>query len=165
MMKDLSMIACVSQDGGLGNRGELLWHIPEDMKFFRETTRGSAVIMGRKTFESIGRALPGRKNIVLSSKKGEAGDVEWCTRAELEQVLSDLPGKKFIIGGASLYEMFLPVAESLYLTEVAASQPADTYFPKFDRETYTKENIQVGEYDGIRYQITKYTKKDEHDAN
>jgi dihydrofolate reductase len=96
-MKDLYMIACVSKDGGLGKDGGLLWHIPEDMKFFRETTKGSTVIMGRKTFESIGRALPGRRNIVLSSRKGENADVEWCTREELEDMLKTVSGKKFVI--------------------------------------------------------------------
>lgn len=160
MMKDLSMIACVSRDGGLGDAGQLLWNIPEDMKFFRETTKGSTVIMGRKTFESIGRALPGRKNIVLSSHNGDTENVEWCTRTELDELIRDISGKKFIIGGASLYEMFLPEAETIYLTEVDATRPADTYFPSFDHRNWTRTILQTGEHDGIRYEIAEYTKGD-----
>lgn len=157
-MKDLYMIACISKDGGLGYRGELLWHIPEDMKFFRETTKGGAIIMGRKTFESIGRALPGRKNIVLSSHKGESKDVDWCNKEELGEVLLDLEGKKFIIGGASLYKMFLPEATKLYLTEVDGTKPADTWFPEFDHTQYTRRVIQDGESDGMKYQIVEYAR-------
>ncbi len=158
-MKDLYMIACVSTDGGLGKDGGLLWHIPEDMKFFRETTTGSTVIMGRKTLESIGRALPGRRNIVLSSRKGENADVEWCTREELEDTLKTVSGKKFVIGGASLYEMFLPEAEKIYLTEVDDMKPADTMFPEFDKSKWRREIIQDGEHDGAKYEIVEYTRR------
>jgi len=158
-MKDLFMIACVSRDGGLGKNGELLWHIPEDMKFFRETTAGGTVIMGRKTFESIGRALPGRRNVVLSNSKGTSTDVEWCTRDELDAVLRDAPGKKFVIGGASLYAMFLPEAEKIYLTEVDAVRPADTWFPEFEKSAWRHEVIQKGEHDDIKYEIVEYTRR------
>jgi len=158
-MKDLFMIACVSKDGGLGKDGELLWHIPEDMKFFRETTQGSTVIMGRKTFDSIGRALPGRRNVVLSSSKGTQTDVEWCKRDELDEVLGHTSGKKFIIGGASLYTMFLPEAERIYLTEVDAMKPADTWFPKFDQDEWRRKVIQKGEHDDIKYEIVEYTRR------
>lgn len=156
-MKDLYMIACISKDGGLGKDGQLLWHIPEDMKFFRRTTQGSMVIMGRKTFESIGRALPGRRNVVLSRQKGTASDVEWCTREELDKILHSTTGKKFIIGGASLYAMFLPEAEKVYLTEVDEVKPADTWFPKMERSQWKSQVLQSGEYGEIRYKIIEYT--------
>lgn len=157
-MKNLCMIACVSKDGGLGKDGELLWHIPEDMKFFRETTRGSMVIMGRKTFESIGKALPGRENVVLSSRKGEAEDVTWCTREELEKILRETTGQKFVIGGASLYAMFLPAAEKIYLTEVEGAKPADTWFPEFAKAEWQRKVLQSGEHDGVKYEMVEYTK-------
>lgn len=160
-MKDLYMIACVSKDGGLGKDGELLWHIPEDMKFFRETTRGSMVIMGRKTFESIGRALPGRRNVVLSRRRGEAEGVEWCTREELEEIVQSTQGKKFVIGGASLYEMFLPAAEKVYLTEVDGTKPADTWFPKMNEGEWKREVIDTGEHEGAKYEIVEYVAKGE----
>lgn len=162
-MRDLYMIACVSKDGGLGNHGELLWHIPEDIKFFRETTQGGAVIMGRKTFESIGKALPGRENVVLSRRQGDNKTVTWCDEGELKKFLDTYSGKKFIIGGASLYEKFLPAAEVIYLTEVDAEKPADVYFPQFDRGEFSHEVLQQGEHNGIKYQIIKYTRKETAD--
>lgn len=160
-MKDLYMIACVSKDGGLGKDGELLWHIPEDMKFFRETTKGSMVIMGRKTFESIGRKLPGRRNVVLSSRKGDAEGVEWCTKEELDKVIKNTPGKKFIIGGASLYEMFLPEAEKVYLTEVDSAKAADTWFPQMGEDEWMRKVMRRDEYDGVKYEIVEYVAKHE----
>lgn len=158
MIKNLYMIACVSKDGGLGKDGELLWHIPEDMKFFRETTKGGMVIMGRKTFESIGRKLPGRKNVVLSSRKGEAEDVTWCTREELDKILRNTTGKKFIIGGANLYAMFLSEAEKIYLTEVDGTKSADTWFPEFAKSEWQRKVVQSGEYEGVKYETIEYTK-------
>lgn len=161
-MKNLVMIACVSSDGGLGQDNNLLWRFPEDQKFFRETTMGSAVIMGSKTYASIGRALPGRQNIVLSRREIVDEDIEvFHDRANLDAYLETLPGKKFIIGGASLYEMYLPDAEEIYLTEVDAAKPANVFFPKFDRSEYHAEILQDGKTDDFSYRIVKYTKKED----
>lgn len=162
-MKNLCMIACVSSDGGLGNDSQLLWHIPEDMKFFRETTQGSAVIMGRKTFDSIGKPLPKRENVVLSRSQGNDKSVMWCDEKMLNDFLSNYAGKKFIIGGASLYKKFLPEAEAIYLTEVDAEKPADVYFPQFDHTQFDQEILQQGEHDGVKYQMIKYTRKETTD--
>ena len=161
-MKNLAMIACVSQDGGLGMKGDLLWHIPEDMRFFKETTMGSVVVMGRKTFASIGRALPGRQNIILSRSGVEAENAQ-CFQAEDKLItwLREHDGKKFIIGGASLYEKFLPESEVIYLTEVATTKPADVFFPKFDRGQFDSEELDCGQYQDTDYRIVKYTKKQE----
>lgn len=163
MIKQLSLIACVSQDGGLGYHGELLWHIPEDMQFFKQTTLGSPVIMGRKTFESIGRALPGRENIVLSRHEAKAPEVKWFSDiAKLKEYLAAKEGPKFIIGGASLYEMFIDEAGTLYLTEVAAQKPADTYFPQFNPKKFERQILKTGESQNIEYTIVKYDRKDEN---
>lgn len=160
-MKKLSMIACVSKDGGLGHDKDLLWRFPEDQKFFRETTMGSAVIMGSKTYESIGRALPGRENIVLSHQEITNGDIKvFHDRASLDAYLEALPGKKFIIGGASLYEMYLPDAEEIYLTEVDAQKPANVFFPEFNREKYHAEILQDDKTDDFSYRIVRYIKKE-----
>lgn len=116
--------------------------------------------MGSKTFASIGRALPGRENIVLSHREISGDDIKvFHDRVELDAYLAALPGKKFIIGGASLYEMYLPEVEEIYLTEVASSKPADTFFPRFDRSEYQAEVLQDGKTDDFAYKITKYTKK------
>lgn len=159
-MLKISLIASVSQDYGLGKDGHLLWQIPEDMRFFRQTTLGHPVIMGRKTYESIGHPLPQRQNIILS--RGDVnGDVEVChSRAEVEKFLQDYEGEVFIIGGASLYEMFLDAATHIYLTEVAATKPADAFFPRFNQELYDRKVLQSGEHAGVKYEIIKYTRKE-----
>lgn len=159
-MKNLYMIACVSRDGGLGKDGKLLWQIPADMRFFRETTLGHPVIMGRKTFASIGRALPGRKNLVLSRQKGDDPAVQWCDEAGLQAWLETTPGPKFVIGGASLYQKFLPEAEIIYLTEVDGVKPADTYFPEFDKSQFERIVLKEGVDADYNYQIVKYIRKD-----
>ncbi len=161
-MKNLAMIACVSKDGGLGQDNDLLWRFPEDQKFFRETTMGSAIVMGSKTYESIGRALPGRENIVLSRREIVGDDIEvFHDRASLDAYLKTFPDKKFIIGGASLYEMYLPEAEEIYLTEVDAAKPANVFFPKFDHEKYHAEILQDGKTDDFSYRIVRYTKRED----
>lgn len=159
-MKNLAMIACISRDGGLGKDNGLLWRFPEDQKFFRQTTTSAAIVMGGKTFASIGRALPGRENIVLSrSLPAQEGIKVFGDKAELDQYLEGLAGQKFIIGGASLYEAYLPEAETIFLTEVEAEKPADAFFPSFDRSAYEAEVLQSGETDGVKYRMLKYTKK------
>lgn len=159
-MKSLAMIACVSRDGGLGMQGELLWRIPEDQKFFRITTMGSPIVMGGTTFASIGRALPGRENIVLSRHGGDDPAVKWFSdQAKLDEYLDQIAGKKFIIGGASIYRLFLPLAEELILTEVDAVKPADVFFPEFQRDDYDVEVLQTGTHEGVNYRMVKYTRK------
>lgn len=157
-MKNLYMIACVSQDRGLGKDSRLLWHFPEDMKFFRETTADSTIVMGRKTFSSIGHPLPHRENLVLS-RHDLAGVKTYHDQNSLNQYLESLDGMKFIIGGASLYQMYLDEAEKIYLTEVAAAKPADTYFPDFDRGLFSRKVLQTGEQEGIKYEIVEYVRK------
>lgn len=157
-MKNLYMIACVSKDNGLGKDGGLLWQFPEDMQFFRETTIGSVVVMGRKTFESIGRPLPKRENVVLS-RQDVPGVLTFHTQAELDEYLESAEGAKFIIGGASLYEMYLDKAEKIYLTEVAAVKPADTYFPEFDKARYLRKVLKTGQQSNINYEIVVYERQ------
>lgn len=158
-MKDLYLIACISQDLGLGSQGQLLWHIKEDMAFFRQSTTGHPVIMGSKTYASIGRPLPGRQNIVLSRRDDFPADVIVChDLTELDRRLAETPGPKYIIGGASLYVQYLDQADKLLLTEVAATQPADVFFPTFDKSQYSRKVLQTGQQDNILYEIVEYTK-------
>lgn len=157
-MKNLSIIACVSQDLGLGLDNHLLWQLKPDMSFFRQTTSGHPVVMGSKTFQSIGRPLPGRENIVLSRSAVDHPDVKvFHSQPELDAYLESLDSEKFIIGGASLYKMYLDLADKLYLTEVAATKPADTYFPTFDKSKYARKVLAADTYDGVAYEIVEYT--------
>lgn len=162
-MKNLYLIACVSQDVGLGQSGKLLWSIPEDMRFFRQTTTGSTVVMGRKTFESIGRPLPQRENIILSRQAlidtADSNLKVYHDKTSLDQYLNSLDGPKFIIGGASLYQMYLDAATKIYLTEVQATRPADVYFPEFDKSLFLRKVLKTGQQDNINYEIVEYTRK------
>jgi len=159
--KQIYMIACVSKDNGIGKDGELLWHISKDMQFFRQTTSRSIVVMGGNTFASIGRALPNRRNIVLSRREIDADGIEvFHDQKSLDEFLEQQTEPIFIIGGAALYNIYINKAEKLYLTEVNAEKPADTFFPTFDKQVYKQEILQSGEFEGVNYRIVEYTRKD-----
>ena len=114
----VSIIVAVAQNGVIGDKNALLWHISEDMRFFRRTTSGHPVIMGRKTYDSLGRPLPNRTNVVISRTTKE---IEGCTVVgSLEEAIALFPKEEeiFIIGGAQIYALALEVADRLYLTRV-----------------------------------------------
>lgn len=131
----LALIAAVGQNGEIGNQNELLWHLPKDFKWFKKHTMGCPVVMGRKTFESIGKALPGRPNLVVS-QNAQFGDPSvisvFTNLQEAIQEAFKLNPKVFIIGGGTLYSQTLDQAQFLYITVVHGSFPADTFFPKID---------------------------------
>ncbi|MBQ5995117.1 MAG: dihydrofolate reductase [Clostridia bacterium] len=155
----VSIIAAVGKNLELGKGNDLIWRFKEDMKFFKETTTGSTVIMGRKTFESLPRALPNRRNIVVSknkSFKAEGAEVVCGVKEALELAGDD---NIFVIGGAKIYEQFLSIADKLYLTEIDAEcSDADVYFPEFDKSKYSKDIIKEYRIDGIDFAHVLYTK-------
>jgi len=108
------------------------WHLPADLKHFKNTTMGKPVVMGRKTYESIGKALPGRKNIVISRTGFSASDA--TVVASVAEALDAVAGSEevMIIGGGKIYELFLEVANTLHLTFIDADVPGDTYFPDYE---------------------------------
>jgi dihydrofolate reductase len=131
---EIILIAAVGENGEMGHNNELLWHLPGDLPRFKELTMGSPIIMGRKTFDSIGRALPGRLNIVLTANKDWHADGVSVARSidsALELAKSTSTDKTFVIGGGQIYKLFLAYATSLEMTEVADAPVADTYFPNF----------------------------------
>lgn len=128
----ISLIAAIGKNNELGKGNTLLFHLPADMKFFRETTKGHAVIMGRKTFESIGKPLPNRKNIVITRDKSYLRDSVDVANS-LEEALEKAKGEKeiFIIGGAEIYKQSMEYADKLYVTHIdAEDKKADTFFPE-----------------------------------
>jgi len=158
---NISMIACVGKNLELGKNNDLIWHLPNDLKFFKKTTMGKTVIMGRRTFESLPGILPKRRNIVLMLPTEEAIDgVD--IYYDIPSLLKDLGEEEvFIIGGASIYKQFLPYAKRLYLTEVDEScNDASVYFPSFDKELYTKTILGSGSDNGINYEFTLYERRD-----
>lgn len=135
-MAELVLIAAMARGRVIGRAGALPWHLPEDLAHFRAATRGHAVVMGRKTWESLParfRPLPGRRNLVVTRNpawQAEGAEATSSLEAALERVGGADP--VFVIGGAELYATALPLAQTLMLTEIDASIEGDTHFPAFD---------------------------------
>ena len=157
----ISIIACVGKNLELGKNNDLIWHLPNDLKYFKKVTSGKTVVMGRRTFDSLPGVLPKRRNIVLQMK-GESN-------IDGVEIFNDIPSileavkdeeETFIIGGASIYKQFLDYAEKLYLTEVDGIDPdATVYFPKFNKKLYRKKIVGNGEDTNIKYEFVIYEKK------
>ena len=157
----ISLIAAIGKNHEIGKNGDLVFNIKEDMKFFKDTTMGHPVIMGQKTFDSIGRALPGRKNYVATlDPKDLPENVEVVPDliAFLEKN-QNTDEELFVIGGGTIYKLALPFAKNLYLTEIDASADADTFFPDFDRKNYTKKLIKKGAENDLTFSFVKYQLK------
>jgi len=154
----ISIICAVGKNNEIGKKNDLLWSLPADMKHFREITKGQTVIMGQKTFESIGRPLPNRRNIVLTQDKNFSSEgVEIVySLDELFDLLkknSDENAENFIIGGGMIYKLFIDKADKLYITHVDAEFPdADTFFPEIEKEKWQK--IKSEKY--IKDDLNKY---------
>ncbi len=128
----ITIIAAVAANGVIGDKNRLLWHISEDLKHFKALTTGHPVVMGRKTFESLGRPLPGRSNVVITRQRI---DIPGCTvvHSLAEAVALFAPDEEiFIIGGAQIYAAALPLADRLCLTRVERAYEGDTRFPEWD---------------------------------
>jgi dihydrofolate reductase len=156
----VSLIAAVARDGGIGRAGDLLVRLPGDLPRLKRITMGSPIVMGRKTWDSIGRALPGRINIVVTRDRdfrAPGGE----TAASLDEALdraADAP-RVFVIGGAEIYALALPLADELLLTEVDAVFPADTFFPAWDRQRFVPTAREAHQSpEGVRYAFTTYKK-------
>jgi len=134
----LSIAVATGENFAIGKDNQLLWHMPADLKFFKQTTSGHTVIMGRKTFDSVGKPLPNRRNIVITRDKDlkiEGAEVV----NSLDDALSITQNEEkpvFIIGGAEIYRQALPKTETLYLTTIHHNFEADTFFPEFDRNEW-----------------------------
>ncbi len=158
----ISIIVAVSEEWGIGKDNDLLWHIPEDLKRFRKLTTGNAVIMGKRTWESLPRKpLPGRKNIVLTDLPGECIDCS-LTAYSVEDALArcDSGEEAFVIGGGSVYRQFLPLADRLYITHVHLKAPADVFFPRIDmRKWRVVEKEEFRDGNDIPYTWVVYERK------
>ena len=131
--KEITLIAAASENNALGKDNQLIWHISEDLKRFKNLTQGHAIIMGRKTFESMPKALPKRKNIILTRNKNYKAIDAWVANS-LEEAL-ELTGEDsqpFVIGGGEIYQLFIKRASKIELTRVHHSFEADAFFPEID---------------------------------
>lgn len=135
----LALIWAMSRNRTIGRNNALPWHLPEDMKYFKRVTMGKPIIMGRKTWESIGRPLPGRSNIVITRDPSYVAEGVKIVRT-LEEAISlaasialiDGANEAVVIGGAQIYALALPLAQRLYMTQVHAEVEGDAFFPQFD---------------------------------
>jgi dihydrofolate reductase len=157
----LSLIAAVARNGVIGSENRLPWRLPADLKRFRMLTMGHPIIMGRKTFASLGRPLPGRDNIVLT--RDPAYRAAGCHVVHsLEEAISvcEAAEQAFVIGGADLYALALPLVSTLYMTELDIDGEGDTRFPDFDRsqfveahrEHHTTDESNPFDYDFVVYE-------------
>jgi dihydrofolate reductase len=152
------LIAAVAANGVIGAHGKLPWHLPEDLKHFKRLTLGHPVIMGRRTWESLGRALPGRENIVVSSRSGyEASGATVASSLDAALALCAGEPVAFVIGGQRLFAESLPVAAGLVLTEIFRDYEGDTWFPQFDRSQWRESQREAhAAGDGTRFDFVLY---------
>lgn len=158
----LSIIVAVANNNVIGKNNTLIWHLPEDLKRFKKLTTGHTIIMGRKTFESLGRVLPNRKHIVLSTNKEYKIDNE---NVEVIYNISDLEKyqndqeEHFIIGGAKIYSLLLPYAEKMYITKINENFEGDVYFPSINEDEWKevfKEKGKRNEKNDFDYEYINY---------
>ena len=162
--KTITLIAAMAADGAIGLDGRMPWHLPGELKHFKQATMGKPIVMGRKTWESIGRALPGRQNIVVSRNPDfHAQGCDVCT--SLQQGLAVARGDEvMIIGGSELYRVALPLASRMILTLVDYSGTADTWFPHWDPSDWTvvsKRTVIADEKNPLAYQVRDLVRNQE----
>ena len=161
----LSIIVAIANKNVIGKDNKLIWHIPEDLKHFKEITTGHKIIMGRRTFESLGGILPNRKHIILCN------DMEMNIDDENVEILDDISKidkyvscdeECFVIGGATIYRLLMPYANKMYITKINQDFEGDVYFPEIDEEVWKETSRQKGlknEENPYDYEYITYIKK------
>ena len=159
-MTELNLIAAVDRHNGIGRNNELLFHIPEDMRRFRGLTMGAAVIMGRRTMQSLPSQKPlnGRENIVLTRNKSLTADgFTICNSPnELFKIIKNINKQTFVIGGAEIYALLMPYCARAYITYIDADGGADVFFPKIPKNWHLTSESSPCEYSGIKYRFREY---------
>lgn len=157
-MAKITIIAAIGKNFELGKNNDLIWHLKEDLKFFKENTMGHKIVMGLNTFNSLPKLLPGRDHIILSHQNITIdGTTIFNNFEELKNYLESLNEEVFIIGGASIYKLFIEYADKLILTEIEDTcLDADVYFPTFNKENYEKEEIKTITENNLTYKHVIY---------
>lgn len=158
----ISLIVAFDKNQVMGYENTMPWHLPGDLKYFKEQTMGKPMIMGRKTFESIGRPLPGRRNIIITRNSNYAAEgIE--TVSSLEEAIAlagDVP-EIMIIGGEQIFKLSLPIANKLYITHIDYEFKGDTFFPPFEGWTVTSCQEKIEAPEGFTFQYCIYEKADQ----
>lgn len=159
------LIAAVAENGAIGNNNQLIWHIPEDLKLFKRLTSGHHLLLGRKTFESIGRPLPNRISLVVSSGfaiEHPSVQVVPDIRSGIDAALANGETTLFVAGGATIYDACLAqdLVDEMYITHVHKAFEADTFFPAIDLSEWKANVVDEGlsDKEGLRFKVTHYTK-------
>ena len=161
----LSIIVAIAKNNVIGKDNKLIWHLPEDLKRFKRLTTNHNIIMGRKTFESLGRVLPNRKHIVLcNDMKLDINDenVEIMDNIDKLKEYEEAEEENFVIGGATIYKLLLPKADKLYITKINQEFEGDVYFPEIDENVWKVVEIEKGikdEKNPYDYEYVTYVKK------
>ena len=157
------MIAAVAEDNGLGLDNKLVWHIPRDLKHFKDLTHGHCIIMGRKTFESLPKALPYRKNIVLSRRKNincKGAVIVNSVEKAIDETKND--PRPYIVGGGEIYKLFMNYSSYIELTRIHHKFKSDTFFPKINLdkwEVIKRHDIKKSEVENYNYSFLTYKRK------
>lgn len=160
-MENVSLIAAIGRNNELGYNNGLIWHLPGDLKFFKDVTMGCDIVMGKNTFYSLPKMLPGRKHIVLTSGNIDNNDVlVFHSKIELIDYLKDIKKQVMIIGGASIYGQFIDVVDSMYLTHIDSSfEEADSYFPTINYSEWDSKLLGSNMDNGVSYKHVLYKRK------
>ena len=160
-MKNITMIAAIGQNNELGKNNNLLWHLPEDLKFFKEQTMGKPIVMGKKTLDSLPRLLPGRLHLVLTHQNLEPNEqiMFFHDKDSLIDYISSLDQEVMVIGGAQIYQQMLAEADKMLLTEIEDSKDADAFFPAFNKDEWYCEELSSHSEGPIKYKHLSYTRK------
>ena len=155
----ISIIAAIGKNNELGKDNDLIWHIKGDLAHFKELTMHKKIVMGASTYKSLPKKLEGREYIILSKSLSNIPDAQiYQNFDDLLAYLNTIDEEVMIIGGASIYKLFLPYAEVLYLTEIEEESNADVYFPEFDKKDFTKTLIEEHVDDDIKYKFVTYVR-------
>jgi len=162
-MTSLSLIVAMDDNRLIGNKNKLPWHLPADLAFFKRTTMGKPIVMGRKTYESIGKPLPGRRNIVITRDDTfSAAGCEVSNSIEAAMSLTKDDDEVMLIGGASLYEQTIARATQLYITRIHQSFEGDTWFPEIDLSEWkavNREDFDADHSNQYAYSFIKYVRE------
>jgi len=150
----VSAVVAIAENHAIGKNNQLLWHLPNDLKHFRLITTGHTVIMGRKTYESVGKPLPNRRNIIITRQQIEIAGCEVVSSIEEALALCAAEQEVFIVGGAEIYKLAMPLTDRIYLTIVHQSFEADAFFPEISKTEWTeaqREDYAADEKNTIPY--------------
>lgn len=160
-MNNITLIAAIGRNRELGKNNDLIWSIPDDMKFFRDNTMGKNIVMGINTLNSLPRLLPNRRHIVLTHRDIKLDDEIMICHSidELLNYIDSIDEEVMVIGGAGVYAQMIEYANKMLLTEIESEAEADVYFPNFSMDDWNRLELSNNQFNGIKYSHVLYRRK------